>query len=198
MNQEIEQQESTHDTILNNKQYSPFIEKFKLFSFEENGSSTKDNGRLQDSHSLSRSFSPKKKLVHHFDEISSSLSLSSKNSNRKSNEKTGSNVQTKIKAFKRTCSVSPVSYNQNSRVVTNSRVSQHILSSTACMNVLFIIRPPYANTLVKVPSTSINDDSNHDFVETKYSNDNKNDPTKMCTNISIYPPINSNVAKVVR
>ena len=111
MNQEIEQQESTHENILNNKQYSLFIEKYKLFFFEENGSSTKDNGRLQDNHSLSRSFSPKKKLVHHFDEISSSLSLSSKNSNRKSNEKTGSNIQTKIKAFKRTCSVSPVSYN---------------------------------------------------------------------------------------
>ena len=68
---------------------------------------------------------------------------------------------------------------------------------------VFRIRPPHADTLVKSPSKSIDDENNNDFddcnsVETTYSDDNKNDPHKTYTNNRISQSFHSNAAKVVR
>ena len=65
------------------------------------------------------------------------------------------------------------------------------------------IRPVHADTLVTTSSKSIDDESNNDFddsnfIETTYSDDNKNDPPKIYTKIKISQSLHSNATKVVR
>ena len=122
------------------------------------------------------------------------MSSSSKGSKRKLNKTTGSNVKATIKAFASTNIEGPVSRTQRTQLVNRSRVPQHIsrppVARLSHNDNNLRIRPPHANILVTKYSKSIDDDSNNDFneinnIETIYSDDNKNDPPKICTKIRI-------------